>query len=74
MYARKSERGGGGQIVNKKAIVLLSGIRPRGARGMGGAEQPSEKGGPTDCPERMVAASRPPLFERYLCARACAHR
>ena len=52
---RERERERGGQIVNKKAIVLLSGpvVRRNGRRG---GSSPFLERGPTDCPERMVAA------------------
>lgn len=63
---RKRERQRGGRIVNKKAIVLLSGIRPRGAsEWRGGEQQPFSRKGPHRLSRKNGSRMTAPLFERW---------
>lgn len=63
---RKRERQRGGRIVNKKAIVLLSGIRPRGAsEWRGGEQQPLSRKGPHRLSRKNGSRMTAPLFERW---------
>lgn len=63
---RKRERQRGGRIVNKKAIVLLSGIRPRGAsEWKGGEQQPLSRKGPHRLSRKNGSRMTAPLFERW---------